>query len=53
MQDMTVGTLDLAHIQQLENDNQPPLYAKREIALIRGEGAYLFRLGRPPVYSTP
>jgi LysW-gamma-L-lysine/LysW-L-ornithine aminotransferase len=42
MQDMTVGTLDLTHIQQLENDHQPPLYAKREIALIRGEGAYLF-----------
>jgi LysW-gamma-L-lysine/LysW-L-ornithine aminotransferase len=39
---MTVGTLDLAQIQQLENDHQPPLYAKREIALIRGEGAYLF-----------
>jgi len=39
---MTVGMLDLAQIQQLENDHQPPLYAKREIALIRGEGAYLF-----------
>lgn len=42
MQDMTVGTLELAQIQQLENDHQPPLYTKREIALIRGEGAYLF-----------
>ena len=42
MQDMTVGTLELAQIQQLENDHQPPLYAKREIALVRGEGAYLF-----------
>src|SRR3954470_9866163 len=42
MQNMTVGTLDLAQIQQLENDHQPPLYAKREIALVRGEGAYLF-----------
>jgi acetylornithine/LysW-gamma-L-lysine aminotransferase len=43
MQHMTtVGTLDLAHIQHLENDHQPPLYAKREIALVRGEGAYLF-----------
>ena len=39
---MTVGTLDLAQIQQLENNHQPPLYAKREIALVRGEGAYLF-----------
>ncbi len=38
----TVGTLDLAQIQHLENDHQPPLYAKREIALVRGEGAYLF-----------
>jgi acetylornithine/LysW-gamma-L-lysine aminotransferase len=39
---MTVGTLALADIQRLENDHQPPLYAKREIALVRGEGAYLF-----------
>jgi acetylornithine/LysW-gamma-L-lysine aminotransferase len=39
---MTVGTLDLSQIQQLENEHQPPLYAKREIALVRGEGAYLF-----------
>lgn len=39
---MTIGTLDLAQIQQLENEHQPPLYAKREIALVRGEGAYLF-----------
>jgi acetylornithine/LysW-gamma-L-lysine aminotransferase len=43
MQDMTtVGTLDLTQIQHLENHHQPPLYAKREIALVRGEGAYLF-----------
>src|SRR4051795_5846109 len=42
MQNMTVGTLDLAQIRQLENDHQPPLYAKRDIALVRGEGAYLF-----------
>ena len=42
MQDMIVGTLDLAQIQQLENEHQPPLYAKREIALVRGEGPYLF-----------
>src|SRR5215208_650235 len=39
---MTVGMLDLAQIQQLENEHQPSLYAKREIALVRGEGAYLF-----------
>jgi acetylornithine/LysW-gamma-L-lysine aminotransferase len=39
---MTAGTLDLSLIQQLENEHQPPLYAKRGIALIRGEGAYLF-----------
>jgi acetylornithine/LysW-gamma-L-lysine aminotransferase len=39
---MTVSTLALSQIQQLENEHQPPLYAKREIALVRGEGAYLF-----------
>src|ERR671911_206989 len=39
---MTVGTLALSQIQQLENECQPPLYAKREIALVRGEGSYLF-----------
>jgi acetylornithine/LysW-gamma-L-lysine aminotransferase len=39
---MTVGTLDLSQIQQLENEHQPPLYAKREIALVRGDGPYLF-----------
>ena len=39
---MTAGTLDLSQIHQLENDHQPPLYAKREIAVVRGEGAYLF-----------
>jgi acetylornithine/LysW-gamma-L-lysine aminotransferase len=39
---MTVETLDLSRIQQLEQDHQPPLYAKREIALVRGEGPYLF-----------
>src|SRR5215218_6532977 len=39
---MTVGTLDLSQIQQLENEHQPPLYAKREIALVSGKGAYLF-----------
>ncbi|MGH2614376.1 MAG: aspartate aminotransferase family protein, partial [Thermomicrobiales bacterium] len=39
---MTVGTFELADIQRLENAHQPPLYAKREIALVRGEGPYLF-----------
>jgi acetylornithine/LysW-gamma-L-lysine aminotransferase len=36
------STLDLATIQNLEHQHQLPLYAKREIALVRGEGAYLF-----------
>jgi acetylornithine/LysW-gamma-L-lysine aminotransferase len=35
-------TLDLERIQGLEHQHQLPLYAKREIALVRGEGAYLF-----------
>ena len=39
---MTPVTSDLTEIQRLENEHQPPLYAKREIALVRGEGAYLF-----------
>jgi LysW-gamma-L-lysine/LysW-L-ornithine aminotransferase len=39
---MTVATPDLTEIQRLENEHQPPLYAKREIALVRGEGPYLF-----------
>src|SRR5690349_9342123 len=39
---MTATTHDLAWIQEVENEHQPPLYAKREIALVRGEGAYLF-----------
>lgn len=34
--------LDLAEIQRLEQEHQVALYAKREIALVRGEGAYLF-----------
>ena len=42
---MTAGTLTLSDIQHLENDHQPPLYAKREIALVRGEGPYLFDSG--------
>jgi acetylornithine/LysW-gamma-L-lysine aminotransferase len=35
-------TRDLATIQRAEQNHQPPLYAKREIALVRGEGSYLF-----------
>ena len=35
-------TLDLGQIQQQEQEYQLPLYAKREIALVRGEGAYLY-----------
>jgi LysW-gamma-L-lysine/LysW-L-ornithine aminotransferase len=35
-------TLDLGLIQTLEHEHQLPLYAKREIALVRGEGAYLY-----------
>jgi acetylornithine/LysW-gamma-L-lysine aminotransferase len=34
--------LDLAEIQRLEQEHQVSLYAKREIALVRGEGAYLY-----------
>ncbi len=39
---MTAATVDLAEIQRIERERQPPLYAKREIALVRGEGPYLF-----------
>src|SRR2546423_698843 len=39
---MTTATLGLAEIQQIERDHQLPLYAKREIALVRGEGSYLY-----------
>jgi LysW-gamma-L-lysine/LysW-L-ornithine aminotransferase len=39
---MAVATLELSEIQRLEGEHQPPLYAKREIALVRGEGPYLF-----------
>lgn len=35
-------TLELDAIQSLEHEHQLPLYAKREIALVRGEGPYLF-----------
>ena len=34
--------LSLEAIQQLEHDFSLPLYAKRDIALARGEGAYLY-----------
>jgi acetylornithine/LysW-gamma-L-lysine aminotransferase len=41
---MTTLTFEssLSQIQQHEHDYQIPLYAKREIALVRGEGAYLY-----------
>ncbi len=39
---MTIATLDTATIGQIERDGQLPLYAKRDIALVRGEGAYLY-----------
>ena len=39
---MATSTFELSEVQRLENDHQPPLYAKRDIALVRGEGAYLF-----------
>jgi len=39
---MSATALDLLSVQDLENNHQPPLYAKREIALVRGEGCYLF-----------
>ena len=41
---MTIPTpmLALDSIQELESDFQLPLYAKRDIALVRGEGSYLF-----------
>lgn len=39
---MSTAMIDLAKIQRLEAEHQPPLYAKREIALVRGEGCYLF-----------
>jgi acetylornithine/LysW-gamma-L-lysine aminotransferase len=35
-------TLAIDIIQQLEQSHQPPLYAKRDIALVRGEGSYLY-----------
>ena len=38
----TLTPLGLAEIKQIETEHQPPLYSKRDIALVRGEGAYLF-----------
>src|SRR3954468_23901814 len=38
----TTTTLSIDDIRQIEQDHQLPLYAKREIALVRGEGAYLY-----------
>jgi acetylornithine/LysW-gamma-L-lysine aminotransferase len=38
----STATLTLDDIRQIEHDHQLPLYAKREIALVRGEGPYLF-----------
>jgi acetylornithine/LysW-gamma-L-lysine aminotransferase len=35
-------TLAIDLIRELEQNHQPPLYAKRDIALVRGEGAYLY-----------
>ncbi|CAN5711112.1 aspartate aminotransferase family protein [soil metagenome] len=35
-------TLSAELITQVESDHQVPLYAKRDIALLRGEGSYLF-----------
>jgi len=34
--------LALDSVRELENDFQLPLYAKRDIALVRGDGSYLF-----------
>src|SRR4051794_3013713 len=41
----TTATMALDEIQRIEHDHQLPLYAKREIALVRGEGPYLFDSG--------
>jgi acetylornithine/LysW-gamma-L-lysine aminotransferase len=39
---MSATLHDLAWMQAAENEHQATLYAKRDIALVRGEGAYLF-----------
>jgi len=38
----TTSTMALEQIQKLEMDHQLALYAKRDIALVRGEGSYLY-----------
>src|SRR6478609_7343753 len=38
----TDQNLDTEQILTIERERQIPLYAKRDIALVRGEGAYLF-----------
>ena len=42
---MAISALDLSRIRRLETEHQPALYAKREIALVRGEGPYLYDSG--------
>ncbi|HET8626002.1 MAG TPA: aspartate aminotransferase family protein [Thermomicrobiales bacterium] len=39
---MTSATLPIGKIQEIENADLVPLYAKREIALVRGEGVHLW-----------
>src|SRR5215211_5886168 len=39
---VTEHTLETHWIMGVEKERQVPLYAKRDIALVRGEGAYLF-----------
>lgn len=39
---MTAAAFSLSEIQQTEQEHSLPLYAKREIALVRGEGSYLY-----------
>ena len=42
LQTADVSTWTTEHILELERGKQIPLYAKRDIALVRGEGSYLF-----------
>lgn len=42
LQTADVSTWTTEHILELERGKQIPLYAKRDIALVRGEGPYLF-----------
>lgn len=39
---MTVDSLAAGQVQEIESRYQVALYAKRDIALVRGEGAYLY-----------